>query len=392
MNKARGALNGAYIALFAVNLIVSLSFYMLSTTVAMYARQVGLEPAAIGTVVGVLSIASMCVRPFTGVISDSFNGKHLLIASLLVIAAAVLGCSLTRSVPALIALRILHGAAFSMSTTITMALVAGTLPRENMAQGLGWFALGQTVSSALAPSIGLAIGDAFGYEITFRFAACLLIGAAVLAAAVVKGAAPDREKRTGEKRPRVFFAKEALPYAVLAIIVAGCTGLENSYLALLGESLSLGNVGWYFTLGAVSLFAARMFGGRIVDRHRLALPLCVALMGAAFMLLGSTGAGIAAGALVVMLGAAAVLKAFGLGTVQPALQAGSVNSVPAHRRGAASSTYYLGTDIGQALSPMAGGLLAEHLGYQGMFRAAAIPVLLASVVTFCVFRKEKRAI
>ena len=38
------------------------------------------------------------------------------------------------------------------------------------------------------------------------------------------------------------------------------------------------------------------------------------------------------------------------------------------------------SDIGQALSPMAGGLLAGHLGYQGMFRVAAVPVLASAAL------------
>ena len=379
--KTESVLNRPYIALFTVNLIVSMSFYMLSTTVAMYAKQVGLEPALIGTVVGALSVASMCVRPFTGALCDAFNGKRLLIASLLLIAAAVTGCSLTASVPLLIAFRALHGAGFSMATTITMALVAGTLPPSRMAQGLGYFAVGQTVSSALAPSVGLALGNAYGFDVTFRVAAALLALASALAALAVSSPEKKTERRAvRDLRPGSFFAREALPFAALAVVVSGCTGLENSYLALLGESLGLGNVGWYFTLGAFALFAARMFGGRVIDRHRRALPACVAAMGCAFLLLGLTAPGLGVAALTAMLGCAALLKALGLGTVQPALQAGSINRVSPERRGAASSTYYFGTDIGQALSPMAGGLLAGHLGYQGMFRVAAIPVLASAAL------------
>ena len=390
MNGEERILNRAYISLFAVNLIVSMSFYMLSTTVAMYSEQVGLEPAMIGTVVGALSVASLCVRPFTGFVSDAFNGKHILIASLLLIAAAVTGCSLTGSVPLLIALRALHGVGFSMATTITMALVADTLPSSRMTQGLGYFAVGQTISTALAPTIGLALGNAYGFDVTFRIAAGLLVAAAGLAALAVRRSAPKRERRARSLRLQDFFAREALPYAALAIVVAGCTGLENGYLALLGKALSLENVGWYFTLGAAALFLARLFGGRIIDRNRLALPVCMAAMGAAFLLLGLTRASFGARPLAAMLGTAAVLKAFSLGMVQPALQAGSLNSVPPGRRGAASSTYYLGTDIGQALSPMAGGVLAGYMGYQGMFRAAALPVFASAVAAWFIYRKGAR--
>ena len=68
--KQSNLFNRAYVALLCINLIVSISFYMLSTTITLYATSVGLTTAAAGTVVGVLSIASLGMRPFTGIISD----------------------------------------------------------------------------------------------------------------------------------------------------------------------------------------------------------------------------------------------------------------------------------------------------------------------------------
>lgn len=81
--KRSNLFNRAYVALLCINLIVSISFYMLSTTITLYATSVGLTTAAAGTVVGVLSIASLGMRPFTGIISDRLERKRLLIASLL---------------------------------------------------------------------------------------------------------------------------------------------------------------------------------------------------------------------------------------------------------------------------------------------------------------------
>lgn len=104
------------------------------------------------------------------------------------------------------------------------------------------------------------------------------------------------------------------------------------------------------------------------------MPLSLGAMALAFLLLG--GAGAWGGA--VVFACAAMLKALGLGTAQPALQARSLNSVPEARRGAASCTYYLGTDIGQAFAPVAGGVAVQACGYKGMFLLAAIPVALAA--------------
>lgn len=367
--------NHAYVALLCINLIVSISFYMLSTTITLYATSVGLTAAAAGTVVGALSIASLCMRPFTGIICDRLNRKRLLIGSLLLISAAMTGCSLTDSLTVLVSFRVLHGIGFSLATTITMTLVAGTLPQERMTQGMGYFAIGQTISTAIAPAIGLMLGEKFGYDATLRTAAGLLLFSALLALWTVECRPVDKSQ--GERRTFRLadcFAMEAAPYGLLAILASGCTGIENSFISLFGQQLGLGTVGWYFTVSALALFVARMFGGKFADRSSAAMPLSLGAMALAFLLLG--GAGAWGGA--VVFACAAMLKALGLGTAQPALQARSLNSVPEARRGAASCTYYLGTDIGQAFAPVAGGVAVQACGYKGMFLLAAIPVALAA--------------
>lgn len=385
--KRSNLFNRAYVALLCINLIVSISFYMLSTTITLYATSVGLTTAAAGTVVGVLSIASLGMRPFTGIISDRLERKRLLIASLLLISVAMVGCSLTASLTVLIFFRILHGIGFSLATTITMTLVAGTLPEERMTQGMGYFAIGQTISTAVAPALGLLLGEHFGYETTLRTAAALLILSAMLAAWTVESQ-PMGTKMHERYAFRLSdcFAVEAVPYGVLAILVSGCTGIENSFISLFGQQLHLGSVGWYFTLSAVALFVARMFGGQFADRNRMAIPLSLGVMALAFLLLG----GMAGYGGAIIFACAAILKALGLGTVQPALQVRSLNSVPEERRGAASCTYYLGTDIGQAFAPMAGGVAVQACGYEGMFLLAAVPVALAAAVVTVLGRKRRK--
>lgn len=294
---------------------------------------------------------------------------------------------MTASLTVLIFFRILHGIGFSLATTITMTLVAGTLPEERMTQGMGYFAIGQTISTAVAPALGLLLGEHFGYETTLRTAAALLILSAMLAAWSVESQ-PMGTKMHERYAFRLSdcFAVEAVPYGVLAILVSGCTGIENSFISLFGQQLHLGSVGWYFTLSAVALFVARMFGGQFADRNRMAIPLSLGVMALAFLLLG----GMAGYGGAIIFACAAILEALGLGTVQPALQARSLNSVPEERRGAASCTYYLGTDIGQAFAPMAGGVAVQACGYEGMFLLAAVPVALAAAVVTVLGRKRRK--
>ncbi|HPF88541.1 MAG TPA: MFS transporter [Candidatus Limiplasma sp.] len=379
--------NRTYLSLFLINMIVSASFSMVATTISLYVTGFGETAAVAGTVVGVLSVASLCVRPFSGILSDQLNRKLLLTVSLLGISLAMAGCGLTRSVPLLIAFRVLHGLSFSIATTVTMALVAGSVPQAKMAQGLGYFAVGQTITAAFAPSLGIWLGESFGFSITFLSASVLILMALALAMFIV----PSQGKKHFRLGHRLtvadFISREALPFGILAIVVSGATGLENSFVALYGQQLSMGNVGWYFTIGAVALFISRLSSGKLADKH--AAPVIYAglgMMSAAFVLLGIASVGSA----LIIFAAAAMLKALGLGAVQPTLQASSMRSVPVERRGAASCTYYLGADIGQAVTPVLGGVIAGVRGYPVMFMLFALPQLIG--IGFYVWLRHRRAV
>ena len=375
MNAASGEerlFNRAYLSLFLINMIVSASYSMVFTTMSIYVMGFGETAAVAGTVVGVLSIASMAVRPFSGILSDQFNRKLLLSLSLAGITVAMAGCGMTQSVPLLIGFRILHGLSFSIATTVTMALVAGSVPQVKMAQGLAYFAVGQTITAAFAPSLGIWLGERYGFPTTFLCAAALVLLAAMLAVFTVRSQGRKRFHLDHRLTAADFISREALPYGILAIVVSGATGLENGFVALYGQQLSLGNVGWYFTIGAVALFISRIVSGKLADRYSSTVIYAgLGMIAVAFVLLNVASTGSA----LVFFAAAAALKALGLGAVQPTLQANSMKSVSVERRGAASCTYYLGTDIGQALAPMVGGVVASASGYGRMFLFFALPQL-----------------
>jgi MFS family permease len=78
--------------------------------------------------------------------------------------------------------------------------------------------------------------------------------------------------------------------------------------------------------------------------------------------------------------AAAFIAALGYGACQPAMQALTMKTVPNERRGAASSANYIGMDLGNLAGPMIGGIVAEALGYNAMWRIMTIPFVVGMVI------------
>ena len=93
-----------------------------------------------------------------------------------------------------------------------------------------------------------------------------------------------------------------------------------------------------------------------------------------------------------MIGLAAVIKTVGVNLAKPALQAAAVKSVPANKRGAAVSTYYIGTDLGQGSSPMIGGKIVDLNGgnYGMLFMIFALPLALAGAAFYWITRRLKQ--
>lgn len=115
MTTATGKLfNRDYICVLINVVCMNLGFNMLSTIVTPYALTLGATLTGAGLVTGVMSIAAMCVRPFTGITSDMLSPRKLLFAGALGTVAVIFGCSALDDVRILFALRIVHGILFSM--------------------------------------------------------------------------------------------------------------------------------------------------------------------------------------------------------------------------------------------------------------------------------------
>ena len=371
---------GAFCLLFTVNLFLSLTLYMANPLMSQHLSRVGIAAAAAGAVIGSMSIASMLLRPVSGWICDRFSRKALLLLFTALTAASLAGYAFARSAALFLILRVAHGISFGVTTTVTMAYVSEFLPAGRAGEGMGYFALGQSVATAIGPSLGLWLQNAAGSEAAFLTAAAIAAAGALLVLALPESAPRTRADGRLRLRPGDFIAREALPFALLTIALSAANGVETSYVAGYAQTLGLSNAGWYFTLSAAVLFLARLFLGRLGDRKSFSAVFypAAALICAAFVLLAFLRAEFA----VPMLAAASVLKAAGVGMLQPAIQAGCVSSVPPERRGAASSTYYIGADLGQGGGTAAAGGVLSAGGYSSMFLWTAVPLAFSAAAYF----------
>jgi MFS family permease len=400
--KPTTLLNKDFILLIVISLITSFGYNMLSTLVSSYAIEFGSNLTVAGTIAGVFSLAALFSRPFSGYASDILNRKKLCVASTVLIAIAMLGYIAAPGTGTLLLVRIIHGIAFGISGTANLALVSEYIPDKNMGQGLGYFGLGQVMAQVAGPSLGMYVKDIYGYKTLFLIIALITMAAAIVLtiglryAKTVATHSDDRASRDAaedgpspKKRGRIsldgLIARECIAYALIGGLFSLGNGIINSFLVLIGSERSIIGISLFFSVNAIVLFLMRLTVGKIIDRAKLLLIVNISLL---FCASSMAITGLTASLAVMMV--AAVLKAIGHGSGQIALQSACIRKVSPAKVGVATSTFYIGADIGQGLGPIIGGGISDRFGYSAMFCAVAA-LMAASTLIFSAYEMKASA-
>lgn len=373
-------LNRCFIHIFLANSLMYLSQWMVNSLVAKYADHLGATAAMVGIVSSIFALTALLFKIVSGPALDTYNRRVILVIAMCIMGISYFGYSASSNMPMLVSFRLFQGCGQAFTATCCLALASDTLPPDKFGTGIGIFSLAQAVMQAIGPTVGLALMNCLGYHLTFIIAGSIMVVAAVLAAGVN---VPYEKTRSFKISLDSIFAKEALLPAVLIFFLSTAFSVINSFLILFaGKQGIAGNIGLYFTVYACTLLFTRPLIGRLSDRFgmvRVAVPamLCFAL---SFLVISiSTNLG--------MILFAGFIAGFGYGACQPAIQTLCMKCVPQKRRGAASSSSYIGNDLGQLLGPNVAGSMILAFGYHAMWRFMTL-FIVAALFLVIIYRKR----
>ena len=339
-----------------------------------------------GLISSLMSLVALFGRPFAGAASDRFNKKILMVISYVLSIGCLYLYSISNSVPMIIFVRILHGIAFSLSGTVSMAFGADFLPLSRLGEGMSYIGIGTVVSTMIGPQLGDFVGNRFGIEQIFIWA-----GVLNLICAVGTYLIPYKPSNLGEKekfkfRFADFFAVELLIYVFLIGMLSVGNGILLYYLKDYGASRNIANISLYYTVSSITTILTKPFTGRWLDKKGIAYTLYPAfVISAVFAVCFAQ-----AQALPLVL-FAAVLKAIGQGSGSSAIQAETVRELGLKRSGVASSTCYIGMDLGNVLGPAIGAFVISSSGYGPLFNIYAVLLLLCIPIYWLYSKKTKKS-
>lgn len=371
-----------FVLIIFANFFIFLGFQMTLPTIPLFVEKLGGNDQLIGFVIGIFTFSALLLRPFAGQALETKGRGFVYLLGLAVFVLSVGSFGFLTSIAFLFVMRVVQGVGWGFSTTASGTIATDLIPASRRGEGMGYYGLSGNLALAFGPALGLVLAGVLKFETFFLICSGLGLIALLLSSRITYNKVEPRQEKP--KGRLDFYEKSALKPSMLMFFLTVTFGGIASFLPLYTAQKQIEGIEWYFLIYAIALMITRTFAGQLYDRkgHQAVYIPGTLLILAAMLLLSwlpnST-----------ILFAAAGLYGLGFGTVQPALQAWSIEKTPINRRGMANATFFSFFDLGIGIGAMVFGQIGHLLGYSSIYKAAAFSVFVSMLLYAFFIYKEK---
>jgi len=381
--------------MFTAQLLSIVGFAFVLPFIPFYIREIGvtdekLVPVWAGILGAAASLTMTVFSPIWGWLSDRYGRKLMVERAMFAGAVITMAMGMVGDVYQLLVLRLLSGV-FTGTISASISLVSSVLPVANLGFGLGLMQVAVFLGMTLGPWLGGMIADAVGYRLTFIAGGLLLLlgGLLVLMKAKEQFVRPSSSslKRSGRMRTlfalpgflslmAVFFLfhfsiQIAIP--ILPLFIEEVGNLKTEVASITGLMFAVTGA-----TASISAVAIGYLSDRIGHKRVLIVNLFITgLMWAAHALARS----------IPQLLIIRIIFGFAAGGNLPTMNALVGKLTTKETYGKAYGLMASMTSLGMTLGPLAGGIMASHLGFRWPF---VVVSLLLSLVVIPVIMSVKR--
>lgn len=377
-----------FIVISSVNFFLTLIFYLLMVTIAVFAvNEFHATTSQAGLVTGIFIIGTLIGRLFIGQAIDRIGRKRTLMIGLICFTITTALYFVDIGIQFLLFNRFLHGITLGIASTAAGTIVADIIPSSRKGEGIGYFSMSTTLATAIGPFIGLFMSQHTTFQVIFSF--CLLLGIiSLLIGLLVK--VPEltkvvKEHTTGLKLSS-FLEPKALPIAFIILLVSLCYSSVLSFINFYAKEIDLVDAAsFFFIVYAAAIMVSRPFTGRLMDSKgaNYVMYPAIILLSAGLLLLSQSESSFT-------LLLSGVLIGFGFGNMQSCAQAVAVKVTDPHRIGLATSTYYIFLDAGLGFGPYVLGFLIPLTGYPHLYMILSGLALVVIVLYYLLYGRLER--
>lgn len=362
--------NKEYLKVMACNFLLFFAFYLLTPLLPLYLdAEFSADKDLIGIVLSGYVVATILVRPFSGFVVDSFDRKSILMICFFFFFICFAGYLGAASLLMFAIVRTMHGIPFGATTVANSTVAIDVLPSSRRNEGIGYYGLSNNLAMAIAPSIGIYI-----YHATDNFTLLFWMSLAIAFAGFLCSYSvklPHREKVEGKPKLSLdhFFLGRAWLLALNILFFGMCWGVMSNYVAIYGkQELDITDgTGVFFMLLSAGLFISRLFGAKSL---RKGLMTRNAAFGTVLSLVGYSMFAFVITPWSFYL--SALLIGLGNGQMYPAFLNMFIKVARHDQRGTANSSILISWDLGMGMGILAGGVIAENIGFSAAFHFVAL--------------------
>ncbi len=387
MEKAR-LITPSYCFILLANFLLYFGFWLLTPVLPFYLTEnFHTSNATVGIVLSIYTVSSLCIRPFSGYLLDTFARKPLYLFAYFIFTLIFAGYMIAGILTIFIILRIVHGISFGMVTVGGNTVVIDIMPSARRGEGLGYYGLSNNLAMSIGPMFGLFLhsgGASYTTIFSYSLGSCVL---GFLAACLVKTPYKPPVKREPISLDR-FILLKGLPAGFSLLLLSIPYGMTTNYVAMYAQQIGIAvETGFFFTFMAVGMAVSRLFSGRLVDKGKITQVILAGLYLVCFCYFSLTACGWLVNwnydFTVFLFFLIALLLGIGFGTMFPAYNTLFVNLAPNNQRGTATSTYLTSWDVGIGIGMLSGGYIAEISTFKmAYFFGAILTVVSLFYFTF----------
>jgi MFS family permease len=392
LRAARG--NPTVAAISAEGFLTRLGFSMVSFALPLYALSLGMGIAEVGLLYALRTVTTILVKPLMGWAADHAGRKRtLVVAVTLRCLIGLLFAFATRSWH-LYALRILHGMMTAARDPSATALIAEHGDRRNMASAFAWNTTARELGRSLGyAAAGLLLAATGSYRLIFVVAfvtSCAALVTVIRYVAESPARTRDRDLRADEEPARrsTLDYRGLLPYATFGMMVAGSAEMMRGLFPVIATQyahLTEGEAGLAASASSVAILIAGPLFGWLSDNVSRKFALGARSVANTFSSLMYIFFPSFTGFL-----SARVLDDTGKAAFRPTWGAilADVSEIDPSRRASTMSFIDTASTVGEALGPLAAGLLITGFGVPVMLGVRAALAVATEIQAFRAFRSR----
>lgn len=370
---------------FITNFLIYLCMYLLIVIIASYAKsEYNVSDSTAGLVTGLFIIGSLIGRFVTGKYVNKVGPKRILLIGLVFLLITQLLYFIEGSITLLMFTRLINGIATGITTTATGTIAAYVTPNDRKSEGISLFSLSLVIGAAIGPFLGLLLINTFPIKMLFLI--CLVCGVVSLLISFFVNlqfkldTTDTTTQKTTSKKFNInnYIAKEAIPVAIIMLISGLTYSSILTFLQFFAQEINLVTISSYFFIFyAIASLITRPIAGRLMDQKNenvIAYPAFVFLI-LTFVTLSITNNGW-------LLILAGLFLGAGYGNISSCMQAIAIKVSPPAKYGIATSTYFIGLDLGVGFGPYILGFMTSSVSYAQLYAIMAVIVLIAAIIYF----------